>query len=219
MTATHETVREMTQGQLKDIVATLIGAIPDLTFDEAQAVIGDKGSLISGVGEAFERFRIRPTPVLSSPDPVETLTISVPYAGSQTIARLLKTGKYDWTNESTTDRNFPAGDKSGEETVELSLVHFGRTFQNGDEVIRALDEAEFIPALPAHLLALGAAKPDLQRQFPIAALGQTWTDPDGCRHVVALDGHAYERYVDLGWVEDVWHEDWRFLAVRKVASS
>ena len=52
---THETVRQMTQGQLKDIVATLVGAIPELTFDEAKRVVGNKGDLVVSVREAIER--------------------------------------------------------------------------------------------------------------------------------------------------------------------
>lgn len=216
MTATHETVREMTQGQLKDIAATLIGAIPDLTFDEAQAAIGDKGSLISGVEETFERFRIRPDAPPSFPEPsAEMFTVSVPYAGSKTIARLLKAGEYNWQNENITDRNFPTGDKSGEETVELHAVHFNRPFKNGDEVIRALDEAGFTPALPAHVLALGAAKPDLQRQFPIAALGQFWVDSGGGRRVVTLGGFVGDRGARLSWFGFDWGGGWRFLAIRK----
>lgn len=55
----HETVRQMTHGQFKDIVATLIGAIPELTFDEAKRVIGDKGNLVVSIREVFERHADR----------------------------------------------------------------------------------------------------------------------------------------------------------------
>jgi hypothetical protein len=205
----------MTQGQFKDITATLIGAIPELSFDEAQAVVGDKGSLISGVQEVFERFRIRPEATPSLEPTVQALTVSVPYAGSKTIVKLVKAGRYDWTNENITDRNFPAGDTSGEETVELCLIHFNRVFGSGDEVIRALDAAGFVPAMPAHLLALGVAKPDLQREFPIAALGQVWTDPRGHCHVVCLHEDASERLAYLRWLGRDWPGYWRFLALRK----
>jgi len=215
--ATHETVREMTQGQLKDIAATLIGAIPDLTFEEAKAITGNKRSLVSGVQEVFEMFRTpRPNaaPSLSQPA-VQTFTVPVGYAGSKTIAKLVKAGKYDWVNEQITDRNFPAGDRADTENVELCLVHFNRLIDNGDEVVHALDEMGLKPATPAHLLALGAAHKNLQRQFPIAALGQSWGDPGGSHGVVVLGEYVGGRDVHLYWIEYRWYEYWRFLAIRK----
>ncbi len=52
---THETVRQMTHGQFKDIVATMVGAVPELTFDEAERLVGDKGNLVVSIREAVER--------------------------------------------------------------------------------------------------------------------------------------------------------------------
>ena len=57
---THETVRPMTSGQRNDIIATMMGAIPDLSFDEAQhGIIGDKGSFVVDIRAVFERQRNR----------------------------------------------------------------------------------------------------------------------------------------------------------------
>lgn len=54
---TFERVRDMTQDQRKDIATIVIGAIPDLTFDEAQALIGDKGKLVTAVCYVFSRWK------------------------------------------------------------------------------------------------------------------------------------------------------------------
>ena len=54
---THETVRPVTQGQFRDIAATMIGAIPDLSFEDANQVIGGKGNLVAGIQELFARFK------------------------------------------------------------------------------------------------------------------------------------------------------------------
>ncbi|MEK7102832.1 MAG: hypothetical protein AAB870_00615 [Patescibacteria group bacterium] len=56
---THETVpvRQSTIGQIKDLITTLVGAIPALTFDEAQAIIGGKRELIDGVVELFKHLK------------------------------------------------------------------------------------------------------------------------------------------------------------------
>ncbi len=204
----HETVREMTKGQFRDIVSTLIGAIPDdLTFQEAQAVTGGKGKLTEGVREVFGQFRI------GQPS-TERYAVTVNYAGNKTIKNLLKEGKYDWVNSNITDKNFPT-DKTGEEENEIHLVHLDRLFDNGDLVIEELDKLGYKPANPAQLLALGIKHPDLQRQFPIAALGQYWLDSSGARYVVYLHRGSGGRYASLRWLEDGWYACWRFAVVRK----
>jgi len=71
----HETVRQMTHGQFKDVVATMVGAVPELTFDEAERLIGDKGNLVISIREAVEHHAGRAArstvelvkPVLSFP--------------------------------------------------------------------------------------------------------------------------------------------------------
>ncbi|MBI2053076.1 MAG: hypothetical protein HYT34_02420 [Candidatus Ryanbacteria bacterium] len=55
--ATRETVRPMTDGQRGDLIATMTGAIPSLTFDEAQSIIGEKGPFVVGIRGVFERRR------------------------------------------------------------------------------------------------------------------------------------------------------------------
>ena len=63
--ATHETVRKMTDGQKSDIIATMMGAIPPLTFDEAQGIVGEKGPFVAEIRNAFERRRKKiPAPKL-----------------------------------------------------------------------------------------------------------------------------------------------------------
>ncbi|MDO8470618.1 MAG: hypothetical protein Q7S63_01420 [bacterium] len=59
MTA-HGTVRRMTDGQKSDIIATITGVIPsDLSFDEAQTIIGAKGPFVAEIREVFKRRRIQ----------------------------------------------------------------------------------------------------------------------------------------------------------------
>ena len=203
----HETVREMTKGQFKDIVSTLIGAIPDdLTFQEAQAVTGGKGKLTEGVRKVFKQFRI------GQPN-IERYAVTVNYAGNKTIRNLLKEVRCGWVNESITDKNFPT-DKIGTEEEEIFLVHFNKWFDNGGQVIAELDKLGYKPANPAQLLALGVRHPDLQRQFPIAALGQYWFASGGYRVVVGLDGSG-ERRARLFLLEGGWYDSWRFAVVRK----
>lgn len=55
MAKTRETVRGMTDGQRSDIIATMVGAIPSLDFDQAQAIIGKKGPFVADIGEVCKR--------------------------------------------------------------------------------------------------------------------------------------------------------------------
>ena len=52
----NETVRRASQKQIQDIIATIIGAIPSLSFSEAQGVIGNKGVITNSVKNSFKQF-------------------------------------------------------------------------------------------------------------------------------------------------------------------
>jgi len=160
-----------------------------------------------------EFWRYRGDPALSYTY-TEHYTIITNYAGNKTIKNLLKEGKYDWVNVGITDKNFPTN-KTGTEVDEIYLPHFHRRFDNEDLVIEELDGLGYKQVNPAQLLALGAKHPDLQRQFPIAALGQCWVDSRARRCVVYLDGCSDGRHANLDWREDEWHGDWRVAVVRK----
>lgn len=59
--AIYETVRKMTSEQQRDITAIVVGAIPnDLSFDEAQAIIGSKGPIVAEIRDVFNRRRSNP---------------------------------------------------------------------------------------------------------------------------------------------------------------
>ncbi len=53
----HETVRPASYPQARDIIATVVGAIPELSFEEAQALIGNKGQFLEGIRAAFKPFQ------------------------------------------------------------------------------------------------------------------------------------------------------------------
>lgn len=207
---TNETVRPMTRKQLKDIVATLIGAIPDdLSFEEAQAAIGGKGQLVKSVAAAFDPYRVK----RDGPNATGTYPVSVPYNGSSTIKELVAAGAFDWKNDDITDKHFPQ-EKTGAEDVEIELVHLDRDISTDDALVE-LDKRGLRPANPAELLAFGATFPEVQREFPFIALGQFWRDPNGNRRVVFLDGSGSLRRALLYWTGRDWHRFCRFAGVRK----
>ena len=78
-----------------------------------------------------------------------------------------------------------------------------------------MDEAGYRPATLAELLALGESQPELQRQFPIIALGSVWRGAFGRRRVACLYVPGYGRRLNLYYLDNDWRAHCRFLAVRK----
>lgn len=53
----NESVQPATQGQVKDVIATLISAMPNkLTRSQAEAIAAQKGKFIRSIREAFKKF-------------------------------------------------------------------------------------------------------------------------------------------------------------------
>lgn len=150
---------------------------------------------------------IPPVPVPANPCPVV-----VDYDLS--LADMIATGIYDWTNSDITAEHFPfIGEGKAEMAIEL--VHFGRIIEDGDECLRELDKMGLRAATLPELLAFGAKYPDMQRRFPVVALGSIWQRRDGDRNVPALWERDRGRRLDLRWFEHRWREHCRFAAVRK----
>jgi hypothetical protein len=134
----------------------------------------------------------------------------------QTLEQMIAAGKYDGVIRYITPEHFPilGGDKVERELV---LVHLNKVATT-DEVLAELDRRGLRPAKIEELLVLGALRPELQREFPLVAIGSHWLSPDGYRRFVSLGWRGSERQV-LGLF---WSDDWagfcRFLAVRKDAA-
>ncbi len=129
------------------------------------------------------------------------------------LADMIAAGRYDWKNDNITAQNFPI-QGSGTSKTEIALFHFNRGMST-EAVLAELDKRGYRPATLPELLALGAVHPELQRQFPIVALGSVWRDLDGCRRVACLDGGGAGRDLFLVWCERGWDGLCRFAAVRK----
>lgn len=52
----HETVRPMTKGQKADLVKTFSESIPETSFEDADAVLANKGPLVAEIRSAFEKY-------------------------------------------------------------------------------------------------------------------------------------------------------------------
>lgn len=164
---------------------------------------------------------------------VNRFSVVVPYKGKLTIQELTKQIDYNVISSAITDVNFPQ-EKSGDESVEIRLVHINRLL-SFDEVIRIHKDLGFRPANVAELLSLAVQFPSVQREFPVVALGQTCNIPSEIRVLgndmavnvyklmvngsyeraayTCLTGNASYRYAGVYWVDQWFSEECRFACV------
>jgi len=131
----------------------------------------------------------------------------------RSVEKAIKAGRYDWTNDNITSKNFPTK-RSETAEIDIELIHFNRDMST-DEVLAELDKKGLRPAELHELLALGEKHPDLQREFPIIALGSVWRRSSGFRSCPCLSKDGSERDLDLGWFGHEWDARCRFAALRK----
>lgn len=166
----------------------------------------------------------------------DTYIVSVDY--TRTLAQMIEVGKYDWEASDITEEHFPIERPSNFSVptidgghhrtlsvqnceVKLVLVHLNNVART-DEVVRYMDKLGLRPARIEELLAFGEKYPDIQRHFPVAAIGSFWVD-SGHRNVPFLDSGSYRRISDerrilsLDWDGRAlkWADRYRFLAVSK----
>ena len=132
---------------------------------------------------------------------------------NRSLSKMIKAGNYDWFNDNITAKNFPLKGK-GKHELEAILFHFDRDIES-EEAIAEMDKQGYRPGRIEELLALGGKYPNLQKEFPIVALGSVWRNPDGHRSVPFLHRNGSERNLRLGWFGYGWHANDRFLAFRK----
>ncbi len=161
----------------------------------------------------------------------ETYKVIVDY--SMTLAEMIKAGNYDWVNDAIVKRFKIQG--SGKHAFDLVLVtvpeilewliaqgqaseeQIAEKWVTTRQVIAYLSSHGLLAALIEHLLAFGAAYPELKRQFQIIALGSSFVHGHGPRDCSCLDGPVDERGLSLFcFVDDSrWNDRCCFLAVGK----
>lgn len=144
-------------------------------------------------------------------NPKPTYKMVVDY--NRTLVQMVKAGNYDSVDRDITEKNFLVGGEGKLET-KVVLFHFNKTMTS-KQVAAEMDGQGYRSDRIERLLALGESQPDLQRQFPIVALGSVWSDPNGHRRVPVLYGLAGERGLRLYWFDDAWRPYYRFLGLRK----
>lgn len=136
----------------------------------------------------------------------EARTVTIDYR--QTLDQMIAAGGYDHVNRHITESSFPVAGGAAAER-ELTLVQIGRVAST-DELLQQLEKLAVRSGRIEELLAFGAAYPQAQRQYPIAAVGAL----DEYRRRPFLWGSPRVRHLDLRFDERIWGGNIRFLTVR-----
>ena len=137
----------------------------------------------------------------------ETLIVTVD--SRQTFAQMIEAGAYDHVNSHITEASFPV-DRGDVAARELILTHLGGV-SSTDLVLHEMDNLGVRSGRIEDLLAFGATYPELQRQFPIVALGAI---ESSYRRRPFLWGSPRVRHLDLRFDEKIWGGNIRFLTLR-----
>jgi len=142
-----------------------------------------------------------------------THTFTILVDETKTVEELVVEGNYDWSDSNVTSKNFPRSEEGTKDKKEVALFHFNKTMTSED-VIAEMKKDGYRPATIFELLALGVTQPELQRGFPIIALGSDCTLVGG-RRVAYLYEDADGRGLDLGWLGSDWGDGCRFVGLRR----
>jgi len=117
MAKIRETVRGMTEGQRSDIIATMVGAIPGLNFDEAQGIIGNKGPFVTDINAVFKRHTGKPVPAANTSTELNI--------GGRVyeLVPFLKEGECSVSGDTMVERANELGANLGEEDGTFILKH------------------------------------------------------------------------------------------------
>lgn len=138
---------------------------------------------------------------------------------SRTLWGMIKAGNYSYANTDISEKYFPLPVESIGKQISIltKLVCFNRIISSQDAIVE-IEKAGYQLAILPELLALGEAHPELQKKFPIVALGSVWTDTAGTQSVPAIVfdrpvRSLYKRNLHLNNLNEDWYSHYRFLVV------
>ena len=200
-------MKTATLGQFRKIFEL----IAEVSQEQVQAVLesGLFSDLLAANVAQVDREAFRK--LCGLPPVIPTFQVTVDYG--QLLVDMIKAGNYDWKSDDITAEHFPVQGE-GKKEKEVTLFHFKREISS-ETAISEMDKAGYRPATIEELLALGYSYPELQKQFPIVALGFGWQNQCDYCCVPCLDLHITGRRLWLYHSESDWRECCRFAAVRK----
>ena len=140
-------------------------------------------------------------------------TFTVMVDETLSVEEAVKAGHFNWSNENITSVKFPKPAKGQKSEREVVLFQFDKNMSS-EAVIVEMDKVGYKSATIWDLLGLAVKEPDLQRKFPVVALGSV-CELLGFRRVAYLCGGSGARELGLFCFGSGWHGNYRFAGVRK----
>lgn len=130
------------------------------------------------------------------------------------LAKMIALGNYQLVDSDILPFNFPLTE-TGQMDANLAIFLFDRHISS-IEVIAEMNREDYDPTRIEHLLAFGAKYPEIQRQFPISALGSIWQISINLSMTPTLrvSGDNW-RSLKLDYSNYIWKEVRGFLAVER----
>jgi hypothetical protein len=191
------------QKQIGQLHAVVIQNLPEMTLEQRQRWIKDPSGLQKFLAGLIEVVRTVVSFITGQ------FHDTIDYG--QSIASLLKAGKYNWQNDDITDKNF-LSTETGEREIDYVLFHFKKTMSS-EGAIAEMAKENCRPATMKEMLNFGIKHPGVQREFPVVALGSV-AMLGGGRRVGILGRYGSERDASLRCFGFDWSDGFRFLAVR-----
>lgn len=220
----NEPVRSMTHGHFKDLVGTLVDGIPELTFDQAEAVGRSKAPLIVDVRRSIELYAgvlpiVTLTPAQVAVGIVKIVSIQI--GGGRTTDQMVEATRkdYHYINANITQANMPSG-YGKLRFVTLEFRQFDRDPYT-EEVTDWQNEPGHGPSGYEDGLRFREYDPEAQRQQPHVFIPEApWCDADGIPCALGLWSRFGDRGLGLGGCRprDQWHRSCLF-ARRKYSIS
>lgn len=129
------------------------------------------------------------------------------------VEEAVEAGNFGWSDENIVSKNFPKPANGKKSEKEVVLFHFNKSMSS-EAAIAEMDKVGYRPATIWELLGLAVKEPDLQRKFPIIALGSV-CELCGIRHVAFLYEEPDFRGLGLDRFGGGWGDGGRFAGVRK----
>jgi hypothetical protein len=132
------------------------------------------------------------------------------------LEEMIEAGNFAWKNDDINSINFP--DPQEKELLNQVIKLKAKIFDfkksiSSEDILKELDKEGFRSATLIELLALAEADPELQKQFPVIALGLVRRYSDGRRNVTCLYADGFGRKLGIRWLNQ--DTSFRFLAIRK----
>ncbi len=194
--------------QTAKLVASIAENLPEMDSSLMQGWIENPKGLQKTLKEA-----LCPPVEITKMTNFITHTFMVPVDETISVEEAIKLGKFDWANDDITSKTFPKLKDGKKVDKEVAIFHFNKSISSKD-AIAEMDKAGYKPATIQDLLGLSVKEPNLQRKFPIVALGSV-CKLCGRRRVAYLSESGSRRRLSLDWFVEDWRARYRFAGVHK----